>query len=608
MSFDLSLPEQSLKAALVMSLLSVWVLVGLFAYLNRYTRRRYFTIWTAAWLFYALWLTLCISLQDAPASPLLLMLKQWCIGAAAVFLLWGSSRFLRLRGRQRLFGLFLGFLGVWSYLSAFEVSDPLWMQLPVFELIGWASVLAGSCFWRVRRRRPYLGAGLLATGFSLWGAYLASYPLLERSIEWLSAGFFISAVLQLFIAVSMIVLVLEQARRQVRLAAQRIRAQEEARTRLEAQLRQAEKLSALGRVIAGVAHELNNPLAVINGYLELILARSELTAPTRSDLEKVAHESQRAAKLVSNFLSFARRQPAQRNLTDLSELVRRVVELRRLSLSDTLVSWTLNLAPDLPPVMVDADQIQQVIVNLVNNALHAVQDGASPGVLTLRTRCSGEVVELCVQDNGPGVPASIAPHIFEPFFTTKPVGAGSGLGLSVAHGIVADHQGRLFYAPAPSGGACFVVELPVARFGPLAGQPVVAAAPTAISGAAPPQRVDVLVLDDEQAIAELLGEMLRLLGYRSTVCYNPEEALELLRQHEFAVVLSDFRMPQMDGRKFFHAAAEKRPEMAHRIVFLTGDTVSEDTQAFLDSTGNPYLSKPFHMAKVGETVAQVLGR
>jgi two-component system cell cycle sensor histidine kinase/response regulator CckA len=226
-----SFPPEYLPAALLVSLLSVWVLVGLFSYLNFYTRRRYFTIWTVAWLFYALWLTFPLSLHQETKnafleieSPLVQMLRQWSVSVAAVFLLWGTVTFLKLKTSQRLFGLFLCFLMVWSYVGVYHLESPLQAQLPIFGLIGLASVLAAFSFFQLRRRNPkYLGAGLLAVGFFCWGLYLVSYPFFKSSGQLISCGFFISAVLQLFIAVSMIVLVLEEAQISRELAEQQAR-------------------------------------------------------------------------------------------------------------------------------------------------------------------------------------------------------------------------------------------------------------------------------------------------------------------------------------------------------------------------------------------------
>jgi two-component system NtrC family sensor kinase len=377
------------------------------------------------------------------------------------------------------------------------------------------------------------------------------------------------------------------------------------RARLEQQLRQAEKLSALGQMISGVAHELNNPLAVIKGYLELILRRDSLGQSTRADLEKVALESNRAAKLVGNFLSFAREQPVHRQTVDLNEVVRRAAELRKPDLPKTGVEVKLDLEPQLPPTQADPDQIQQVLVNLVSNAMHALAETPRPGRLQITTRRKENLIRVVVEDNGPGVPPDVLPYIFEPFFTTKEIGRGTGLGLSIAHSIMTDHHGRIACQPSVLGGAGFILELPIVSAGaesppsPAATMPAQAETHRTLSA-------HILVLDDEQTIAELLGEMLGLLGYSTTLCHSAPDALQLLAQRDFDVIISDFRMPKMNGQEFYQRAIQMKPELARRILFLTGDVVSEDTQAFLQSTGNPHLSKPFQLVRVEQAVAQVL--
>jgi hypothetical protein len=211
---SLDFSQQYLQATLIVSLLSVWVLVGLFYYLNRYTKREYFTVWTAAWLFYALWLTLSLTVPDVAPGNFLFTLKQWCVAISAVFLLWGSLRFLSLPVRQSLFGLFMLFLMVWTFVSPQILTDVVKIQLPVFILVGLGSTFAGVCFYRLRKKMPFVGAGMLSLGFLLWGLYLVSYPFTQRQgyENLYSAGFLVAAVLQLFIAVSMIVLVLEEVR------------------------------------------------------------------------------------------------------------------------------------------------------------------------------------------------------------------------------------------------------------------------------------------------------------------------------------------------------------------------------------------------------------
>src|SRR5580658_1514316 len=204
--------EQYLRAALMVSLLSVWVLVGLFFYLNRYTRRDYFTIWTAGWLFYALWLTVSLRVGDPATGSILFIIKQSCVSISAVFLLWGSLRFLELPVQQRMLGAFMLFLVIWTVVSPQMVSGVLAVEMPVFILLGSSSLFAGVCFFRLRKQKAFVGAGMLSLGFLLWGLYLGSYPFSQQYGNLYSAGFFVAAVLQLFIAVSMIVLVLEEVR------------------------------------------------------------------------------------------------------------------------------------------------------------------------------------------------------------------------------------------------------------------------------------------------------------------------------------------------------------------------------------------------------------
>ncbi len=729
---DLYFTREYLKAGVLVSLLSVWVLVALFYYLNLYTKRRYFTIWTAAWLFYALWITISFGVRGDFQQPLTLMLQQWCVGVSAVFLLWGSLAFLGQPVRSTLLGWFMAFLLVWSYLGAYRFSKPLEMEIPVFSLIAIGSGSNAWSFLKYRRTHPYIGATLLTLGFFLWGIYMVSYPFLENSADLTSLALFISAGLQLMMAVSMIILVLEEVRESHQVVLQEVQTTRQERqvlesrvlsteeryrtlfdqaseaiviaaaqdfrilemnqaaehllaisrseagrhsltaffqptnasgaapgdpaelfeflcrqrpltvvrkdggvtpieingskvdfdgspayqfflleiterAKLEQQLRQAEKLSALGQMISGVAHELNNPLAVIKGYVQLVLGHHELPEQTRKDLEKVAQESNRAAKLVANFLSFARNQPAHRQLVNLNEMIERLLELRRFDLQVARVNVATDLQPGLPRISADPDAVQQLITNLLNNAMQAMAGQGRPAQIKITTRATGEKVQLLLEDNGPGVPENLATKIFEPFFTTKEVGKGTGLGLSIAHSIMTEHRGRIFHQVSSLGGAGFVLEFPVAQ-GPTeatsSGDTTLLTArqetvPATASGY-------ILVLDDEKAIAEMLAEMLGLLGYRTRVCHNATQALERIKQEEFDLVISDFRMPGINGEQFYGLAVQQKPSLSRRIIFLTGDMVNEETLKFLQSVGNPHLAKPFELGKVRKIVAETI--
>jgi len=377
------------------------------------------------------------------------------------------------------------------------------------------------------------------------------------------------------------------------------------RRRLEQQLRRAEKLSSLGQMISGVAHELNNPLSVIKGYLDLVVAHHPINPQTRSDLQIVVQECDRAANLVRQFLSFAHDKPARRERVDVNTLIERVAALRRSDISAAGIELFLHLAADLPSTSADPDQVQQLIINLLNNAIQAMAGSSQPRTLRISTRCkSPDALLISMEDSGPGVPPHLQSRIFEPFFTTKPDGAGTGLGLSIAHSIMAEHRGRISCDHSSLGGAAFHLEFPIVPV-PDAGQP----APPVTPAAAPrPARLSarVLVLDDEQYIADLLSEMLEVLGHQAVVCLSPVAALDMLRTSPFDLVISDFRMPVMNGEQFYQALAGINQDLAQRVIFLTGDVVNEETQKFLASTGNPHLEKPFQLARLEAVIAEVL--
>src|SRR5689334_2320498 len=362
--FDVIFPREYLRAALVVSLLSIWVLVLLFYYLNRYTKRKYFTIWTAAWLFYALWLTLGLSAPNPDPASFPMILRQWCVGISAVFLLWGSLAFLEIQVKERLFGLFMAFLMSWSYVSPFVTSDPLIIQMPLFVLIGLSSMFAGISFYRLRKRRNFVGVGLLFFGFFLWGVYLATYPLTLKYESLFSAGFLISAVLQLFIAVSMIVLVLEEARHiaeQIRKQVEAVKSEKEALQlrviRVEEQYRslfdqnrlkdglqkayddlrltqqsvvQQERLRALGQMASGIAHDINNALSPILAFAELILKKTQnLDESSRKNLNHIRTSAEDIAHIVSRMSEFYRRREDNDKLKfiQVNQVAQQVIEL-----------------------------------------------------------------------------------------------------------------------------------------------------------------------------------------------------------------------------------------------------------------------------------------
>jgi C4-dicarboxylate-specific signal transduction histidine kinase len=230
--------------------------------------------------------------------------------------------------------------------------------------------------------------------------------------------------------------------------------------RTQAQLVHAEKLSAVGQLASGVAHEINNPLTTILGQTHLLLTKHALTDHVRERLAVISEETVRAARIVQNLLQFSRYYPAARRPCLLADQVRRVLDLKAYQLQQDGVEVVTEFG-DCPPVWADEHQLLQVLLHLVQNAHHAMSKAAAPRVLTVRIAVTAEHAVLTVLDTGPGIPEDVLPRVFDPFFTTKAPGEGCGLGLSVSYGIVAEHRGRLLAANRPEGGAAFSVELPL---------------------------------------------------------------------------------------------------------------------------------------------------
>ncbi|MCH8993793.1 MAG: response regulator [Chloroflexi bacterium] len=368
---------------------------------------------------------------------------------------------------------------------------------------------------------------------------------------------------------------------------------------MQERLLQSEKMVSVGQLVSGVAHELNNPLTGIMGFAQLLLAR-ELDERTRRDVGTIHTEAERASKIVQNLLSFARRKRAEKELANLNVLLERVLELRIYDLRVKNIELELDLDPKLPETMVDTDQIQQVFLNVIINAEQAMLAGHGRGTLKVRSRREKDVVCLTFQDDGPGLDQETLRRIFDPFFTTKDTGEGTGLGLTLSYGIIDEHGGRIWAESQPGRGATFTIELPIVQgVGQPAG-PEEAAPEPAITGRS------ILVVDDEESIQRLLGSILELDGHRVDTARNGREALKRIERQHYDMIITDIKMPDMDGRELYQRLLELDRDLAERTVFITGDTVSPDTRTFLEQVDNPCLAKPFRVRDVRETIDQIL--
>jgi signal transduction histidine kinase len=369
------------------------------------------------------------------------------------------------------------------------------------------------------------------------------------------------------------------------------------RRRLQDQLIQSEKMSAIGQLIAGIAHDLNNPLASVVGFADYLTEVPSVPPALREPLSVIQEEAERASNIVKNLLSFARKQEHQRRPIPLKPLLDATFLLLRNQLMAHRVDGVLEVEADLPVPDIDPNQIQQVFVNLINNAAQAIASTGRPGTVVVRARRWLDGVAIDVVDDGPGMSEGLAAQVFEPFFTTKPEGEGTGLGLSISQGIVREHGGRIMLATEEGRGSTFTVQLPLATQPP---------APTPdVRPGAPARRLKVLVVDDEPHILHYMRATLDAWGHIPVVASDGEEALALAGNDDFDLLISDLRMPRLGGREFYEELARRRPEQAARLVFSTGDTVRGDTLAFLESLDRPYLHKPFSLAELRRLLDEI---
>ncbi len=367
--------------------------------------------------------------------------------------------------------------------------------------------------------------------------------------------------------------------------------------RLQEQLIQSEKLSAIGQLIAGVAHELNNPLASVLGFADFLTEAADVPGNLREPLRVIQEEAQRAAGIVKNLLTFARRQDQERRRLAIGPILERTLALLKNQLIGLKVEPMLVIEPNLPEVEGSANQLQQVLVNIINNGAQAIAATERPGTVVVRARPWLDGIAVDIVDNGPGIAEEFQSRVFEPFFTTKAEGEGTGLGLSICQGIVKEHGGKLTLKSTPGHGATFTIELPPAREAEeLAALP---AQTTVGSGR-------VLVVDDEPQIIHFMRATLEAWGHTVETAADGQEALGRALTEPFDLIITDVRMPKLGGRELFERLRREAPEVAARVVFATGDTVRDDTMAFLAATGRPCLHKPFKLAELKHVLTAAL--
>jgi two-component system NtrC family sensor kinase len=370
-------------------------------------------------------------------------------------------------------------------------------------------------------------------------------------------------------------------------------------TRQRESLYQREKLAALGSLLAGVAHELNNPLSVVVARAVLLEERGD--PATHGAAAKIRTAAERCARIVRTFLAMARQQRPERGPVAINEVIAAALDITGYAIRTSSVEVELDLAADVPLVHADADQLHQVLLNLIINAQQALQDRAPPRRIRISSRFDAvaDSIRITVADNGPGIPAHLRARVFEPYFTTKPTGLGLGVGLAVSLGIVEAHGGTLGVECPAGGGAVFTIALPVGALDAHAKAPGTAVA-------SPVSARNILIVDDEPEIREMLAEILVAEGHRVVAAASGREALERMRVEHFDVVLTDVRMPDLDGRALYEEIERRWPERAACVVFVTGDTLASAMRDFATLTGRPVIEKPFLPAEVRRVVLDLV--
>jgi len=364
------------------------------------------------------------------------------------------------------------------------------------------------------------------------------------------------------------------------------------------QLIQSEKLAALGELVSGVAHELNNPLFSAMGYAELLTTGNLSVEEQQEKLQNILDSIRRASHIVKDLLRFARLEKVDIEPISISEVLKKTVSLRSYEMKVNDIRVEFKISRELPPVQGNFVRLQQVFLNIIINAEQAMQEAGSGKVIRIEAGYNNEKNEVYVDiaNNGPSIPGSIIGSIFNPFFTTKEVGKGTGLGLSTSYGIIKSHKGDIDVR-SDSEWTIFTVTLPAEHTDTL--KPSAAPRPKE----AKLEDIDahgelVLVVDDEPVIVSLLDDFLTRKGFAVITASSGSEALVKLDKSDIKYVITDIKMPEMDGKTFYEEVKRRNPRLLRRLLFITGDTLSAETRRFFEDTGSLFLKKPFSFSEI----------
>jgi PAS domain S-box-containing protein len=374
--------------------------------------------------------------------------------------------------------------------------------------------------------------------------------------------------------------------------------------RIEEKAQIAARLAAIGEMAAGVAHEINNPLTGVLGFSQMIMENENIPEDLKQNLRRIADGSQRMAEIVKRLLMFARQAKPFKTSVNINEIIQNTLKLREYVLKTNNIEVITRLDPELPWVSADPGQMQQVFLNLIVNGEQAMRKAHGRGTLRITTERRENNIHIVVQDDGPGISRENLRRLFEPFFTTKDPGEGTGLGLSLSRSIILEHNGTINVESELRHGATFVIELPITDNSPIETEtvnPVIQSKPLVKKNAR------ILVIDDEPSIRELLEKSLSRAGHSVDVITDAASTMEIIDANTtYDVIISDVRMPGMNGLELYTNIVRKMPAMANRIIFITGDVMGADIKAFISSNNIPYLTKPFRLNSLEEMIDNIL--
>ena len=374
-------------------------------------------------------------------------------------------------------------------------------------------------------------------------------------------------------------------------------------THRQRQSMEATRMASIGKTVAGVAHEINNPLAAIMGLSQLAL-REDLPPKLREDLEKILAQASRAANVVASLQTFAGAPRFRLERIDVASLLGSVVEARSKALSAVDVTLKKAIDPHVPAIRGDDSQLQRAFEYVLTNAEQAIAQGGNPGTLTVSATATSDTVRITFADDGPGIRKENLERIFDPFFTTREVGEGTGLGLSMCYRIIQRHGGSIVVDSAEGEGASFTIELPVAENLPSRTAEGVAAATSTGSIFT---SAKLLVVDDEPAVADIIARTLGELGYTVDIAGDGTEVVGRTDLDEYSLFLLDVKMPGIGGMELYDYMHQLPGDLTSKVVFVTGDTADLDTRQFLERTGNLVLEKPFGLGQLLKAVGHLVG-